>query len=122
MVNELLVNLVNTVLGTGKRTARGNQAYHCPFCNHHKPKLEVNFTVNKKGLNPWNCWVCNTKGSRLITLFKKLNADNSKLQELKSLVKVYDYEEMANEFEDKISELTGVTVMCSISEDIIYEK
>ena len=36
--------------------------------------------------------------------------------------KVYDYEEMANEFEDKISELTGVTVMCSISEDIIYEK
>ena len=44
MINELLVNLVNTVLGTSKRTARGNQAYHCPFCNHHKPKLEVNFT------------------------------------------------------------------------------
>jgi len=32
MVNELLVNLVNSVLGTGKRTARGNQSYHCPFC------------------------------------------------------------------------------------------
>ena len=44
MINELLVNLVNSVLGTGKRTARGNQAYTCPFCNHHKPKLEVNFT------------------------------------------------------------------------------
>ena len=29
MVNELLVNLVNSVLGTGKRTARGNQSYHC---------------------------------------------------------------------------------------------
>jgi hypothetical protein len=35
--------------------------------------------------------------------------------------KVYDYEEMANEFENKLSEITGVTVMCSISEDIIYE-
>ena len=91
MINDLLVNLANSVLGGGRKTARGNYAYTCPFCNHHKPKLEVNFTVNKKGLNPWNCWVCNTKGSRLITLFKKVNADNSKMQELMSLVKVYDY-------------------------------
>ena len=35
--------------------------------------------------------------------------------------KVYDYEEMANEFENKLSEITGVIVMCSVSEDIIYE-
>ena len=61
MINELLVNLVNSVLGESKRTARGNQAYHCPFCNHHKPKLEVNFTENKKGFNPWHCWVCGKK-------------------------------------------------------------
>ena len=44
MINELLVNLVDSVLGGGKRTARGNKAYHCPYCNHHKPKLEVNFS------------------------------------------------------------------------------
>ncbi len=48
MINELLVNLVNNALGQGKRTARGNQAYICPFCNHHKPKLEVNFTENSE--------------------------------------------------------------------------
>jgi hypothetical protein len=30
---------------------------------------------------------------------------------------VYDLEEMANEFENRLSELTGVTVMCSIEED-----
>ena len=35
--------------------------------------------------------------------------------------KVYDYEEMAEEFENELSKLVGVTVMCSISEDIIYE-
>ena len=35
--------------------------------------------------------------------------------------KHYDFEEMANEFENKLSEITGVTVMCSVSEDIIYE-
>ena len=37
--NKLLVTLINSVLGTGKKTARGNMAYHCPYCNHHKPKF-----------------------------------------------------------------------------------
>ena len=87
MVNELLVNLVNSVLGTGKRTARGNQAYHCPFCNHAKPNLEVNFSENKKGYNPWHCWVCGKKGTRISTLFKQLKASSDKFTELYKLVK-----------------------------------
>ena len=72
MVNELLVNLVNSVIGAGKRTARGNQAHSCPYCKHHKPKLEINFSENKKGYNPWHCWVCNKKGTRITSLFKAL--------------------------------------------------
>jgi len=87
MVNELLVNLVNTVLGTGKRTARGNQSFHCPFCNHHKPKLEVNFTENKKGHNPWHCWVCGKKGKTIKGLFKLLKTPSDKFIELSKLVK-----------------------------------
>ena len=87
MVNELLVNLVNIVLGAGKRTARGNQSYHCPFCNHHKPKLEVNFTENKKGYNPWHCWVCGKKGKTIKGLFKLLKASPDKFIELGKLVK-----------------------------------
>ena len=87
MVNELLVNLVNTVLGAGKRTARGNQAYHCPFCNHHKPKLEVNFTENKKGFNPFQCWVCGKKGKTIRSLFKALKVSPDKFIELGKLVK-----------------------------------
>ena len=86
MINELLVNLVDSVLGTGKRTARGNKAYHCPYCNHHKPKLEVNFSQNKKGYNPWHCWVCNKKGSRVSSLFKKSGASSEKFEELKKLI------------------------------------
>ena len=35
--------------------------------------------------------------------------------------KVYDYEAMAEEFEKALSKVTKATVMCSISEDIIYE-
>jgi len=86
MVNELLVNLVNSVLGTGKRTARGNQAHSCPFCNHHKPKLEINFSENKKGYNPWHCWVCNKKGTRISSLFKQIKASPEKFDELFKLI------------------------------------
>jgi len=71
MVNNLLVTLVGRVLGRGKQTARGNYAYHCPFCQHHKPKLEINFTENKKGHNPWHCWVCNTRGKTIVSLLKR---------------------------------------------------
>ena len=82
MINELLVTLASSVLGNGKRTARGNKAFTCPFCNHHKPKLEVNFTENKKG-------------RYLSTLFKKVDASYEKIQELKSLVKNgFDTEEI----------------------------
>jgi DNA primase len=87
MVNELLVNLVNSVLGAGKRTARGNQAYTCPFCHHHKPKLEVNFTENKEGINKWACWACGKKGKTVRSLFKQVQVDASYFQELSKLVK-----------------------------------
>tara|TARA_R110000796_G_scaffold13793_10_gene44431 strand:- start:1470 stop:2402 length:933 start_codon:yes stop_codon:yes gene_type:complete len=86
MVNELLVNLVNTVLGAGKRTARGNQAHTCPYCKHHKPKLEINFSENKKGYNPWHCWVCNKKGTRISPLFKAVNALPEVFKELYKLI------------------------------------
>ena len=87
MINELLVNLVDTVIGSGKRTSRGNKAYHCPFCNHHKPKLEINFTENKKGHNPWHCWVCGKKGKTIRGLFKQIKASSHHFIELSKLVK-----------------------------------
>jgi DNA primase len=87
MVNQLLVTLVNSVLGSGKATARNNYAYHCPFCNHHKPKLEVNLTENREGKNPWHCWACDVRGTTIYNLFKQLKTDISKFTELKSLVK-----------------------------------
>jgi len=95
MINELLVNLVDTVIGNGKRTSRGNKAYHCPFCNHHKPKLEVNFTENKKGHNPWHCWVCGKKGKTLKALFKQVKVSTDSFRELSKLVKTgYEVEEV----------------------------
>ena len=73
-------------MGVGKRTARGNQSHHCPFCNHSKPKLEINFTQNKKGLNPWHCWVCGEKGNKILTLFKKIGASEEHFLQLKEFL------------------------------------
>ena len=87
MVNQLLVTLVNSVMGSGKSTARNNYAYHCPFCHHHKPKMEVNLTENREGKNPWHCWACDVRGTTIYSLFKQLKVDVSKFAELKSLVK-----------------------------------
>ena len=44
MANLQLRQLVDSVLGRGKQTSGENIAYTCPFCHHHKPKLEVNLT------------------------------------------------------------------------------
>jgi DNA primase len=87
MVDQLLITLVDSVLGSGKNTARNNRAYCCPFCKHPKPKLEVNMATTSKGENFWNCWVCGKKGKKLTNLFKSLQADSIKILELKSLVR-----------------------------------
>ena len=104
MINELLVSLVNSVLGIGKRTSKGNHSYNCPFCNHHKPKLEVNFTDNKNGDNPWHCWACDKKGRKLRSLFKQIEVSSEYFSQLKKLVKSgYEVEEVKTE--EKILEL-----------------
>jgi DNA primase len=87
MINQSLVSLANSVLGTGKATARGNYAYHCPLCHHSKPKLEINMTENVKGENPWHCWVCDKKGKKLYQLFKSVDVSPEIMNELKAIVK-----------------------------------
>ena len=47
MVNQILLGLVQSVLGRSNPTARGNHSFNCPFCNHKTPKLEVNLIPNK---------------------------------------------------------------------------
>ena len=87
MINQSLVALTNSVLGSGKQTARGNYAYHCPLCKHHKPKLEVNMSENSKGENPWHCWVCDKKGKKLYQLFRTIEVSPETMTELKAIVK-----------------------------------
>jgi len=85
-MNELLVALVNSILGSGKKTAGGNYAYTCPHCNHHKPKLEINFDSHKNKANPWHCWACDVRGKSIIPLLRKANAPQDKIEYAKTLV------------------------------------
>ena len=101
MVNQALVTIINSVLGSGKSTSKGNYAYQCPFCKHHKPKLEINFTENKEGVNPWHCWSCDKRGKKLAQLLKLLDTPKEKIAELKSYLKV-DVHDITPTVTDKV--------------------
>jgi len=87
MVNQALVSTLNSVLGVGKSTSKGNYAYHCPFCNHHKPKLEINLNETDNGENKWHCWVCDKRGKSIIKLFQLISAPKEKILEVKTVTK-----------------------------------
>jgi len=87
MSNNALVFLIDSVLGKGKSTSRGNRAYHCPECKHHKLKLEINLEETSPHFQSYQCWVCGFKGKKLTTLFKKIEVDKSKINQLRLLVK-----------------------------------
>jgi DNA primase len=86
MVNGVLLGLVQSVLGKGNATSRGNYSFHCPFCNHRKPKLEINLVPTTKNENPWHCWACDTKGKTIRSLFKGVKVDGSKYSELNTIL------------------------------------
>ena len=88
MLNTKLTQLLESVLGKGKVTNKGNIAHHCPFCQSPRKKMEVQTITNDKGENPWHCWVCNKSGKKLSTLFKSLNVSRDKLTELYNLLNI----------------------------------
>jgi hypothetical protein len=91
MENQALLILLESVLGKGHATSKGNVAFHCPFCNHVKRKLEIQLTTNEKNENPWHCWTCpptnSSKGKTIASLLKKLEAPVDKIRELKLIIK-----------------------------------
>ena len=68
-----LLGSIENILGKSHKRARENYAFHCPFCNHRKPKLEINMATNEEGKNFWECWVCQTRGQSIRSLLKQLN-------------------------------------------------
>ena len=79
-----LLSLLESVIGRSKKTSGNNVSFKCPLCNHYKHKLEVDLSSQY-----WHCWVCNSKGRKLYTLFKKINATISQEKDLSKFVDTY---------------------------------
>ena len=86
MENAALLILLESVLGTSNKTSRGNYSFKCPFCTHHKNKLEINCITNAKSENPWHCWVCEAKGKTIRSLFKNAKIPANKVAELNMII------------------------------------
>ena len=81
-----LIALLESVLNKSKTTSNDNIAFNCPFCNHHKKKMEIDIVTQH-----WHCWVCNAAGRKLAVLFRKLNVQREKISKLIQLVDEVEY-------------------------------
>lgn len=124
-----LLGSLETLLGKGSKRARDNYAFHCPFCNHRKPKLEINMATNEEGKNFWECWVCQTRGQSIRSLLKQLKTPRDQAQDiLKYLPKGAQIEyktvsvvELPEEFQPLHSAST-TSVVANIVRKYLYER
>ena len=62
-----ITTTLSNVLGSFS-VLRGNElAFYCPFCHHHKQKLQINMRTQK-----WHCWVSNVGGRSLFQLLNNI--------------------------------------------------
>ena len=96
---QSVINILDDVLGVGTSMKNDEQAHYCPFCHHHKKKLQINLKTQQ-----WHCWVCDAKGKRIQRLLKRLHVDNRKL---KKIYEVYgdDYIVYSKDTEEEQVEL-----------------
>lgn len=78
--NEAVTKILHSHLGKSTPHKNGEKSFHCPFCNHHKKKLEVNVLTQK-----WHCWICNTRGARITSLLRKSDAPKYMVAEAREI-------------------------------------
>lgn len=67
-----LIQLLESILSKGSHNQKKSEiSFKCPFCNHHKKKLNVNLLSQK-----WHCWVCGIGGHTILGLFRKLKVES----------------------------------------------
>ena len=80
---SVIVNILDEILGVGTSLKGNEQAHYCPFCHHHKKKLQINLDTQQ-----WHCWVCDAKGKTLFGLFKRIKVASDKFIQLKDILGV----------------------------------
>lgn len=91
------LQILESILGKGKKQSKGEYIFHCPACNHYKPKLIIKLDPSYSAFQSWHCWVCaetnNTKGRSLYALLKRFNASPEQIKNMKDALgeRSYDY-------------------------------
>lgn len=124
-----LLGSIENILGKSHKRARDNYAFHCPFCNHRKPKLEINMATNEEGKNFWECWVCQTRGQSIRSLLKQLKTPRDQAAEiLKYLPKgsYIEYKglsiiELPKEYQPLYS-ASSTSVVANLVKNYLYER
>ena len=124
-----LLGSIENVLGKSHRRARDNYAFHCPFCNHRKPKLEISMITNDEGKNFWECWVCKTRGQSIYSLVKQLKLPKNEAQEILKFVKKgkkYEYKnddvvELPKEFK-KLTSASSTSIIANKIKKYLHER
>ena len=82
-MNKLrLVQLLESILSKGNHNHQSNEiTFHCPFCKHHKKKLNINLISEK-----WHCWVCGVGGHKIVGLFRKLKLEKRFFTDLSKII------------------------------------
>ena len=92
--------IITDILGYYNR--RGDEhLYHCPFCDHHKRKLSVNFD---KGF--FKCWVCDSRGKNLYRIVRKFGTydQRQKWLELDGRLDLSEFDKMFAALNDEVEE------------------
>jgi DNA primase len=92
-----IITILDSTLGVGSSLKGNEQAHHCPFCNHHKKKLQINLDTQR-----WHCWVCDSKGRSIYSLLRKLNVD---IRDLNKVRDVYGDEPEYDSKEEYVAKL-----------------
>lgn len=129
MEYTFLLGSIENILGKSHKRARDNYAFHCPFCNHRKPKLEINMATDEDGKNFWECWVCQTKGQSIYSLLKQLKVPKEEAQEVlkyvkkgkKYLYKTEEAVELPKEFQPLASAST-TSIIANKVRKYLYER
>ena len=74
---SVIINILDDILGVGTSLKGDEQAHHCPFCHHHKKKLQINLNTQQ-----CHCWVCDAKGKKIQTLLKRLHVDSKRIRKV----------------------------------------
>ena len=90
------LKILTEVLGSYRRS-NDEYLFHCPYCNHHKKKMSVNFSVNA-----FKCWVCDQRGKNIYRLVRKFGNYKQRQQylELIGRLDLSEFDKILNEINE----------------------